>query len=117
METMDKVIAGLGGVVLILAILALTFFVSQRTSENQLQAFADTGKNLDQITLIGESGLIAVTDATMAKIDALKETEELCNNEFCYNIVRGGNGQDVLHIGVKDINGNQVYITLKNPIL
>ena len=38
-------------------------------------------------------------------------TEELCNNEFCYNIVKGGNGQEVLHIGVRDINGNHVIIT------
>lgn len=76
METMDKIIAGLGCVVVILAIVALTFFMSHRTSENQLQAFADMGRELDNITLIGESGLIAVTDATVAKIDALKEAEE-----------------------------------------
>ena len=76
MDTMDKVIAGLGILVLVLAIVALGVFTSYRASEGQLTAFADSGKNIDKITLIGESGLLAVTDATMSKIDALNEIEE-----------------------------------------
>ena len=75
MDIMDKVIAGLGIVVLVLAIVAVVFFVTMRSSEGQLTAFADSGKNLDNITLIGESGLVAVTDATIAKIDAKYEEE------------------------------------------
>ena len=81
MDTMDKIIAGLGLVVLILAIVAVGFFVSLRSSEGQLAAFADSGKNLDNITLIGERGLVAVTDATMAKIDAENEEEEVVEEE------------------------------------
>ena len=81
MDTMDKIIAGLGLVVLILAIVAVGFFVSLRSSEGQLAAFADSGKNLDNITLIGERGLVAVTDATMAKIDAENEEEEVEEEE------------------------------------
>ena len=81
MDTMDKIIAGLGLVVLILAIVAVGFFVSLRSSEGQLAAFADSGKNLDNITLMGESGLVAVTDATMAKIDAENEQEEVVEEE------------------------------------
>ena len=80
MDTMDKIIAGLGCVVLVMAIVALSIFMSYRSSEGQLLTFADSGKNLENITLIGESGLLAVTDATMAKIDAqnaaLEEEEE-----------------------------------------
>lgn len=76
LDTMDKVLVSLGCFVLILAIVAVSIFASYRTSENQLLAFADMGDNVDGITLIGESGLLAVTDATMAKIDALNEVEE-----------------------------------------
>ena len=76
MSAMDKIIAGLGCLVLVLAIVALGVFMSFRGSEGQLTAFMDTGKNLENITLIGESGLLAVTDATMARIDALNAVEE-----------------------------------------
>ena len=76
MDTMDKIIAGLGCFVLVLAIVALSIFMSYRSSEGQLTAFMNTGKNLENITLIGESGLLAVTDATMTRIDALNAAEE-----------------------------------------
>ncbi len=76
LDTMDKVIVSLGCFVLVLAIVAVSIFASYRTSEDQLLAFADMGDNVDGITLIGESGLLAVTDATMAKIDALSAVEE-----------------------------------------
>ena len=76
MDAMDKIIAGLGCVVLVLAIVALGVFMTYRASEGQLLTFADSGKNLENITLIGESGLIAVTDATMARIDAKNEVVE-----------------------------------------
>ena len=76
MDTMDKIIVSLGCIVLVLAIVALSIFSSYRSVEGQMLTFADAGKNLENITLIGESGLLAVTDATMAKIDALSEAEE-----------------------------------------
>ena len=76
MDTMDKIIVSLGCIVLVLAIVALSIFSSYRSVEGQMLTFADAGKNLENITLIGESGLLAVTDATMAKIDALSEVEE-----------------------------------------
>ncbi len=76
MDTMDKLIAGVGCFVVVLAIAALALFMSYRSTEGQLTAFSDTGKNLENITLIGESGLLAVTDATMARIDALNAVEE-----------------------------------------
>lgn len=76
MDTMDKVIMALGCFVLILAIVAVSVFSSYRATESQVMAFADMGKKIDEITLIGESGLLAVTDATMAKIDAMYEIEE-----------------------------------------
>lgn len=76
MDAMDKVIMALGCVVLVLAIVAVSVFSSYRATESQVMAFADIGNEIDEITLIGESGLLAVTDATMAKIDAMYEIEE-----------------------------------------
>lgn len=76
MDTMDRIIMALGCVVLVLAIVAVSVFSSYRATESQVMAFADIGKEIDEITLIGESGLLAVTDATMAKIDALNQVEE-----------------------------------------
>lgn len=76
METMDKIIMSLGCVVLLLAIVAVSVFMSYRTTENQILTFAHMGEGIEGVSLIGESGLLAVTDATMAKIDALNESEE-----------------------------------------
>ncbi len=76
MDTMDKIIMSMGCLVLVLAIVAVSIFASYRAGENQLMAFMDMGSNIDDITLIGESGLLAVTDSTVAKIDALNEQLE-----------------------------------------
>lgn len=76
MDIMDKVIAGMGILVLVLAIVALAVFGAYRMTEGQVTAFADSGKNLENINLIGESGLLAVTDATVSRIDALNAIEE-----------------------------------------
>ena len=84
MDTMDKIIMALGCVVLVLAIVAVSVFSSYRATESQVMAFVDIGKEIDEITLIGESGLLAVTDATMAKIDALNEVEEEEEEEDYY---------------------------------
>lgn len=76
MDTMDKLIMSLGCLVLVLAIVAVGVFASYKISDGQVLAFSDMGNEIDKISLIGESGLLAVTDATMAKIDALEEVKE-----------------------------------------
>lgn len=76
MDTMDKVIMSLGCLVLALAIVVVSEFASYKMSDGQVMAFSDMGNEIDKISLIGESGLLAVTDATVAKIDALNENAD-----------------------------------------
>jgi hypothetical protein len=76
MEFMDKIILVLGFVVLIMAIAALGIYSTYQKSEDQVMTFADSGRNLEDINLIGERGLMAVTDATVAKIDAANAEKE-----------------------------------------
>ena len=76
LDTMDKVIILLGCIVLTMAIVALGIFSVYQGSEDQMTMFAQSGKNIENINLIGERGLNAVTDATVAKIDALNAAKE-----------------------------------------
>jgi len=74
MNTMDRMIAGTGVLVLVFAIVAGSMFASAQISAGQVEAFAELGTDLDEV--IGESGLIAVADATMAKQEAAQLVEE-----------------------------------------
>ena len=74
MNAMDRLIAGTGVLVLVFAIVAGSMFVSAQVSAGQVEAFAELGTDLDDI--IGESGLIAVADATVAKQEAAQLVEE-----------------------------------------
>lgn len=76
LDTMDKVIVSLGCIVLVMAIVALGIFSVYQSSEDQMTMFANSGKNIENINLIGERGLNAVTDATVTKIDALNAAKE-----------------------------------------
>lgn len=81
LDTMDKIIMTLGCVVLVMAIVALGVFTAYQNAENQMLTFADSGKNLEDIYLIGEHGLSSVTEATIEKIDALNAQKEEENND------------------------------------
>lgn len=76
LDTMDKIILSLGCFVLAMAIVTLGVFTAYQSSEDQMLTFAQSGKNIENIELIGGSGLLAVTDATVAKIDAINKQEE-----------------------------------------
>ncbi len=83
MSSMDRLIASTGALVLIFAIVAGSMFASAKAGERQVAAFANLGTELDDIGVIGESGLLAVSDAKLAKQEAamlaeeeMKETEE-----------------------------------------
>ena len=76
LDTMDKIIISLGCIVLVMAIVALGIFSVYQSSEDQMTMFANSGKNIENINLIGERGLNAVTDATVEKIDALNAAKE-----------------------------------------
>ena len=76
MTAMDRVIMATGVGVLILALVTGSVFVSAHIVENQVSDFVNVGKQLDGIATIGETGLLAVADAQLARIAASSIVEE-----------------------------------------
>ena len=76
MNTFDKVITGTGVAVLIMALVAGSVYAGSRAVDKQVSGFAGVGKELSSITLPGESGLLAVSDAVAAKKAAASLVEE-----------------------------------------
>lgn len=76
MSTLDRVVTTTGVLVLILAIVTGTVFVSANALNKQVASFQTVGSQLAQVTLIGEHGLTAVADAELAKIMAANAIEE-----------------------------------------
>lgn len=72
----DKVIAFTGVAVLVFAVLTGTIFIAARNEDKAVAAFAEVGSSLDGIKIIGESGLLAVADAQLAKETAAEVEEE-----------------------------------------
>ena len=76
MNTFDKVITGTGVAVLIMALVAGSIYAGSRAVDKQVSGFAGVGQELSSITLPGESGLLAVSDAVAAKKAAASLVEE-----------------------------------------
>lgn len=71
----DKVIAFTGVAVLFFAVLTGVVFMAAKKEDKAVAAFADVGTSLKDVHIIGESGLLAVADAQMAK-EAMASMEE-----------------------------------------
>ena len=88
MSGMDRLIAATGALVLVFALVAGSMFVSAKVGEGQVAAFAELGTELDDVEIIGESGLIALADSKLAKQEAAalaeaeEETEEVAVGEI-----------------------------------
>ena len=78
MSTGDRIIVSTGVLVLVLAIITGSVYLTSNAVEDQVAAFAELGQELGQLSVAGESGLLAVTDAEVAAINAelIEETEE-----------------------------------------
>ena len=70
MGTMDRIIAATGAAVLILALVTGSVYASAKVLDKQIDSFVSVGRQLQDINLIGEAGLLAVADAQSAKIAA-----------------------------------------------
>ena len=68
MDTMDRVMAVTGVVVLVTAIVTGSIFVSAHMTSKQISDLADVGHQLEGISMIGEKGLMAVADAEIARL-------------------------------------------------
>lgn len=78
-SVLDIVISLSGVAVLLLALFVGWMFLTNRTQEKQVSGFASVGLELENIHLIGEQGLLAVADATIAKIQAAGALEDANN--------------------------------------
>lgn len=71
MNPVDRVLMSLGALVLVFAIVTCSIFGVTKLTEGQVASFKNMGAELQNIGIIGESGMMAITDATMARIDEL----------------------------------------------
>lgn len=76
MSGMDKLIAATGALVLVFALVAGSLFASAKAGESQLEVFAEVGTEVDDIGIIGESGLMALADSKKAQQEAAELAEE-----------------------------------------
>jgi len=72
---MDWVVTVTGIVVLVFAIVTGAIFLIMRNVEAEVASFQEVGADLAEVSIIGESGLIAVTEATLARLNAYAEPE------------------------------------------
>ena len=79
MSALDMVVAVLGIVVIVGALTTGVLYVNAKTIEKQVEAFASVGEELEDISVIGESGLVAVSES--AKIANMIELEEETGEE------------------------------------
>lgn len=76
MSVMDRVMVTTGVFVLILAMVTGVVYGSSRIAASQVSSFDKVGTQLDGITVIGESGLLAVGDAELARLEAADLVDE-----------------------------------------
>ncbi len=83
MSAGDGIVLSTGVLVLVLAIVTGSVYVSAKTVDGQVAAFAEIGEDLGEVSLAGESGLIAVADAQVAAMNAeiMEESEETQESE------------------------------------
>ena len=77
MSTVDHIVAFTGVAVLILIVFTGILYGKTKSAEKQLAAFSEVGVGMEEIGIIGESGLLAIADAQEAKVMAADMEEEL----------------------------------------
>lgn len=78
MSMVDHVVVLTGVLVLALSVVVGTMYLGAKSDEKQIAAFADIGEGLEGIPVIGESGLLAISDAQASKVlaEELQEIEK-----------------------------------------
>ncbi len=85
MTVMDKVMLGAGVCVLLLAVVTGILFLRTRSSASRLPVLASVGEQIEGIEIVGDKGLLAVADATLAKQEAIKLLEPGQDNDNTYH--------------------------------
>lgn len=76
MSGMDALVSGTGILVLIIAIVTVSLWGNNKSVEKQVAGFGEVGTQLSNLQVVGESGLLAVTEAQIAKAEALEQAQE-----------------------------------------
>lgn len=76
MSSIDRIVAVFGFFIIIVAAVTGTLYVNAKTTSKQVEAFAEIGSDIEGIGIIGESGLIAVSDAEAARLSQMLEVEQ-----------------------------------------
>ena len=76
LSTVDYVVALTGVAVLVLAIVTGTLYMGARSNKAQIEAFAEVGEGMESISIIGQSGLLAIADAQASRMAAADIEEE-----------------------------------------
>ena len=79
MTTLDMVVAMLGIVVLAGVLITGALYVNARTVEKQVASFASVGEEVQGISVIGEGGLLAVSES--AKLSGMINWEEMSGED------------------------------------
>lgn len=79
MSTLDMVVAMLGIVVLAGVIVTGGLYVNAKSVEKQVETFASVGEEMNGISVIGESGLLAVAES--AKLSGMIDMDETMGGE------------------------------------
>ena len=80
-SSVDYIIALTGVAVFAMAIITGTFYVNAKEEKAQIEAFAEIGVGLEDLSMIGEGGLLAVADAQAARSMAAAAVEEMEEQE------------------------------------
>lgn len=76
-STIDKILAGTGAAIVILAVITAGAFLGKRATTQQIEALAPVGEQLETVGILGEDTLLAVGDARKAMEEAAQLEEEL----------------------------------------
>ena len=76
MPTLDKVLYATGAVILIVAIATCGIYMHVRSLNAQVASFADAGKQLENLGIVGENGILELTNAELAMQEVVEEIPE-----------------------------------------
>lgn len=78
---LDKVVAAIGVIVLVVAVLTVGVYAGKCSVDKQVAAFAPVGEQLETVGIVGSDKLLAVADSRKAMLEAAKLESEL-NQEY-----------------------------------
>ena len=91
MPAVDYIVALTGVAVLVLAVITGYLYIDAKNTQNQIETFAEIGVGMEDISVIGGEGLLAIADAQAAKLLAANmETEEEAEEETRQESETGG---------------------------